>query len=309
MRVVKISPGADDNDSYIVKRGDSLLAIANKYHISIKDLKEANGLKNNQLRAGMRLMVPNPSLPTTVKPVTAETRSSSKYVVKKGDSVNSVARKYSISQSDLKKANGIKGNKIIVGQILNIPTGSNIKTDLNIEDIKVTKDNLEIKRLPEVETRKVANNRKLDMNENGLSREVIISIAKRFLGAPYRFGGNSLLKGLDCSAFVNKVFSFFNVDLPRTAREIYKMGRSISKGELSAGDLVFFRTYASYPSHVGIYIGDSEFIHASSAAKKVRIDSINESYYSRRYLGAKRIVSAGLFYKELSKDYKGFEQQ
>jgi cell wall-associated NlpC family hydrolase len=115
--------------------------------------------------------------------------------------------------------------------------------------------------------------------------------------------------GIDCSAFVNKVFDFFNVDLPRTARDIYKVGRSVAKSELATGDLVFFTTYASYPSHVGIYIENDEFIHASSAARKVTIDSINRSYYRKRYIGAKRIEVSGLFYGDLSEGYKGFEIQ
>jgi LysM repeat protein len=310
MRFVRISPTVNGDSSYIVQKGDTLLTIANKYHISIKDLKEANGLKNSQVRVGMKLAIPKSNLPPiSVGPVTPEISSHGKYIVQKGDSISSIAKKYRMSQNDLKKANSIRGNTIKVGQVLKIPSQGNPKNELDFEDIKITNKHAYIKTSPKIGTAEVLKSRELDVNRNGLSRDVIISIAKRFIGAPYKFGGNSLIRGLDCSAFVNKVFSFFNVDLPRTAREIYKIGRSVKKGELSAGDLVFFRTYATYPSHVGIYIGDSEFIHASSAAKRVRIDSMNQTYYRKRYIGAKRVVTAGLFYEELSKDYKGFEQQ
>jgi len=101
------------------------------------------------------------------------------------------------------------------------------------------------------------------------------------------------------------VFSLFDVDLPRTAREIFKVGRSVSRSQLNTGDLVFFTTYAKFPSHVGIYIGNDKFIHASSAQKKVAIANMSKKYYRKRYIGAKRIALNGAFYDELSKDFDG----
>ena len=309
MRVVRVSPNLSDINNYVVKKGDTLSMIASKYRVSVRELKSVNDMRDDKVKVGMRLIIPNSNLSKNVESKTPVISDNNKYVVKKGDSISSIAKRYGVSQVELKRANNIKGNTIESGQLLRVPSMINVKDELVIEDIKVAKDDTHIKSLPEIETAKAIQSNESSTYENGLTRDVIISIAKRFLGAPYKFGGNSLIRGLDCSAFVNKVFSFFNVDLPRTAREMYKIGRNVTKGELSAGDLVFFRTYASYPSHVGIYIGDSEFIHASSAAKRVRIDSMNQSYYRKRYIGAKRIVSAGIFYEELSKDYKGFEKQ
>ena len=309
MRVVRISPNLNDINNYVVKKGDTLSMIASKYRVSVRELKSVNDMRDDKVKVGMRLIIPNSILSKNVESKTPVISDNNKYVVKKGDSISSIAKRYGVSQVELKRANNIKGNTIESGQLLRVPSMINVKDELVIEDIKVAKDDTHIKSLPEIETAKAIQSNESSTYENGLTRDVIISIAKRFLGAPYKFGGNSLIRGLDCSAFVNKVFSFFNVDLPRTAREMYKIGRNVTKGELSAGDLVFFRTYASYPSHVGIYIGDSEFIHASSAAKRVRIDNMNQSYYRKRYIGAKRIVSAGIFYEELSKDYKGFEKQ
>ena len=309
MRVVRVSPNLNDINNYVVKKGDTLSMIASKYRVSVRELKSVNDMRDDKVKVGMRLIIPNSNLSKNVESKTPVISDNNKYVVKKGDSISSIAKRYGVSQVELKRANNIKGNTIESGQLLRVPSMINVKDELVIEDIKVAKDDTHIKSLPEIETAKAIQSNESSTYENGLTRDVIISIAKRFLGAPYKFGGNSLIRGLDCSAFVNKVFSFFNVDLPRTAREMYKIGRNVTKGELSAGDLVFFRTYASYPSHVGIYIGDSEFIHASSAAKRVKIDNMNQSYYRKRYIGAKRIVSAGIFYEELSKDYKGFEKQ
>jgi cell wall-associated NlpC family hydrolase len=110
------------------------------------------------------------------------------------------------------------------------------------------------------------------------------------LGIKYRFGGTSYA-GIDCSAFVKKVFADQN--LPRTAREQYLLGKSVAPEELREGDLLFFQTYADFPSHVGIYIGNSLMIHASSGGGRVMISRMDTPYYNSRYLGARRIPSDG----------------
>jgi peptidoglycan DL-endopeptidase LytE len=109
------------------------------------------------------------------------------------------------------------------------------------------------------------------------------------LNIPYKFGGSGFF-GIDCSAYVQKVFGLLNIPLPRTAREQFGFGESILKEELSIGDLVFFRTYASFPSHVGIYLGNNLFIHASSRDRKVTIDSLETPYYSARFIGGRRLI-------------------
>jgi len=120
-------------------------------------------------------------------------------------------------------------------------------------------------------------------------KERVMLFANKMLNIPYRFGGSSFL-GIDCSGYVQKVFSLLNIPLPRTAREQFRVGEPVRKDDLSMGDLVFFRTYASFPSHVGIYLGDNLFIHASSRGKKVTIDSLETPYYFRRFIGAKRLL-------------------
>ncbi|HBG04297.1 MAG: glycoside hydrolase [Geobacteraceae bacterium GWC2_58_44] len=113
--------------------------------------------------------------------------------------------------------------------------------------------------------------------------------AAQFIGTPYRFGGEGPA-GIDCSSFVQQVFQEHEIELPRTAREQIKMGSEVAQGELRKGDLVFFQTYASYPSHVGIYLGEGKMIHASSGKGEVTISDINSDYYRSRYLGAKRVA-------------------
>lgn len=122
-----------------------------------------------------------------------------------------------------------------------------------------------------------------------LNGEEITSTAARFLGTPYRFGGEGG-EGMDCSSFVQQVFGAHRVALPRTAREQIEVGSEVAAGELQKGDLVFFQTYASYPSHVGIYLGDGKMIHASSEKGEVTISDITSPYYRSRFLGARRVA-------------------
>ena len=119
--------------------------------------------------------------------------------------------------------------------------------------------------------------------------EEIGETAAEFLGTPYRFGGEGA-QGIDCSSFVQQVFREHEVELPRTAREQIKVGREVAAGDLKKGDLVFFQTYASYPSHVGIYLGEGKMIHASSGKGEVTVSDLNSDYYRSRFLGAKRVA-------------------
>jgi cell wall-associated NlpC family hydrolase len=110
----------------------------------------------------------------------------------------------------------------------------------------------------------------------------------RFLGTPYSFGGTST-RGFDCSGFVQHVFAMMGVHLPRTADAQFDVARKIA-GEMRPGDLVFFQTYTAGVSHVGIYLGNDRFVHASSS-QGVTVSSLHESYWAARYLGAKRVTS------------------
>jgi cell wall-associated NlpC family hydrolase len=112
--------------------------------------------------------------------------------------------------------------------------------------------------------------------------------AMRFLGVRYSFGGTSAY-GFDCSGYVQHVFALMGRSLPRTADAQYFAGKSFS-GQPLPGDLVFFHTYASGVSHVGIALGGDRFVHASSS-HGVMVSSLHDSYWGARYLGAKRVVN------------------
>ena len=110
------------------------------------------------------------------------------------------------------------------------------------------------------------------------------------VGIRYRRGGNSSETGFDCSGFVGFVMlENLGLRLPRTAREISQTGEPVEKAELEPGDLVFFNTMRRAFSHVGIYLGDNQFVHAPRAGQKVRVEDMRESYWAKRYNGARRI--------------------
>lgn len=108
------------------------------------------------------------------------------------------------------------------------------------------------------------------------------------VGTPYRWGGSSTATGFDCSGMIQFVYkNALGVSLPRTARDMAAASRKIPDNQLKAGDLVFFNTGGSSQySHVGLYIGNGEFIHAPSSGKTIKTEKLSSPYYAKHYLGA-----------------------
>ncbi len=119
----------------------------------------------------------------------------------------------------------------------------------------------------------------------------LVDRSLNFLGVPYRLGGTSPLTGFDCSGFVGKVFSdALGFGLPRTASEMAQTGEQVKINDLKPGDLVFFNTMRRAFSHVGIYLGNYQFVHAPSAGGVVRVEDMRISYWAARYDGARRVL-------------------
>lgn len=119
---------------------------------------------------------------------------------------------------------------------------------------------------------------------------LLVEHALALVGVKYRWGGNSPATGLDCSGLVRYVFhDALGEDLPRRAIEISRLGERIGRQELKPGDLIFFRTLRRTISHVGIYLGDGQFIHAPARGQLVRVESLDVPYWGSRYSEARRI--------------------
>ena len=116
----------------------------------------------------------------------------------------------------------------------------------------------------------------------------VVELAEEFLGTPYRSGGTST-NGVDCSGLTFAVYKEVGVKLPRSSDDQARVGEPVSRDELAPGDLVFFGS-GSNVSHVGIYTGGGEFIHASTSARSVRFDRLDTKYFDRRFVTARRVM-------------------
>ncbi|MBN1366164.1 MAG: C40 family peptidase [Syntrophaceae bacterium] len=119
-------------------------------------------------------------------------------------------------------------------------------------------------------------------------RKSLVKTAKDFLGVPYLWGGSSPDDGFDCSGLTMTVYQLNGLDLPRNSRRQFDAGDYISKDNLEEGDLVFFsEKWNNRVSHVGIYIGNDKFIHASSHGKNIRIDNLSSDYFTSHYMSGR----------------------
>ena len=127
----------------------------------------------------------------------------------------------------------------------------------------------------------------LEETVESMTNEKLISFLEDWYGTPYQFGGDTK-KGIDCSAFTCRLMdSVYNITLPRTAKNQYNSSTKVRKQDLKQGDLVFFNTTGGI-SHVGVYLGNNKFVHAS-ASSGVMISDLDEAYFKRRYIGAARV--------------------
>jgi len=135
----------------------------------------------------------------------------------------------------------------------------------------------------------MAANPKYKTDIGGLRAE-IVKTAKSYIGTPYRWGGTTS-SGFDCSGLTMVTYRVNGLNLPRVSRSQYNAGSYVSKSNLQPGDLVFFATSGGRRvSHVGLYIGYGQFIHAPRKGKTVRIDSLSNSYFRRRYVGGRSYI-------------------
>lgn len=240
--------------------------------------------KNNQRAVG-KTAVAKPVVKgkKTVKANKKAAIVTQKYKVRAGDSLYTIARRQGVKVADLQRLNGLKSSRLKIGQILVVSGKAKKSGKVHAEEI-VEESGQVISQiaLPNGE----------GLFADSLAEVGVEPIARTYLSIPYRYGAQSR-KSTDCSGFVQQVFREFDIKLPRTAREQYRVGMKIDRSSLSSGDLLFFRTRArkKYPTHVGIYLGNGKMIHASSRQRKVVISDVNHPYYVKRYVGAKRTAT------------------
>ena len=287
---------------YKVKRGDSLAKISKKFGVTPQALRDANGLAGSALKTKQVLVIPDQGKSKKIsKSSKKHPQKSEYYIVKKGDTLQKIAKKTGSSVKEIKRNNHIGSRSLKVGSRLVLKNASysrklalaeseeadqalDMDDGLDEENENVVSDD----NLKEVELELKSTSDPLGKWESAQERSLFIRVAKGFLGAPYRFGGSSV-RGLDCSAFVKKIYQFFDISLPRTAREQSRVGMRVNREELEEGDLIFFNTRRAF-GHVGIYIGNNEFVHAAAGKQRqVKIDTLDKPYYDKRFIKAVRI--------------------
>lgn len=281
--------------SHLVRKNESLLLIARKYHVSVDELKRVNNLTASHATKGTRLIIPSHA--ESKKKSAASTRPDT-YKVAKGDTLPKIARKTGVKMAEIRSLNKLKGNRVKAGQVLVlVAAGTPVRVAASSTNRLqlINKDLLNEQELTETlsELTDLETDRPVDLAKSLEANQSMSSLKKSaysFLGARYRFGGSSR-SALDCSSFTQQVFREQSVKLPRTAREQFYVGSEVMRGDLKKGDLVFFQTYANFPSHVGIYLGNRKMIHASSREHRVVISTMDTSYYLSRYLGARRMTN------------------
>ena len=285
---------------YKVKNGDTLYSISKKFGVSVNQIKETNDLQKSGIKKNQVLSISTKkSSKRIVKRVVKSKSKPVYYTVRKGDTLFRIAKKTHQPMKKIMALNHVNSKSLRVGQKLVLAKPSyepeeSIVTQEN-EDAEEIEDSLDIgSEDADQDVINIGQQNEQNRKEELLGKwnspdevQLFVKVATGFIGAPYRFGGSSL-KGIVCSSFVQKIYRIFDVTLPRNAAQQSKVGINITRENLTEGDLVFFHTNRSL-GHVGIYIGNNEFVHASSKSKVVRIDSLDAPYYQKRFQRAVRV--------------------
>ena len=300
------SQGVFAAEPYKVKQGDSLARISKKFSVSIEALRQANGLQGNALQPRQILVIPQSQKTKIAKSKKSTPAATASYVVKTGDNLFAISRKTGVSVNDLRQMNDIRDNRLRAGQRLALtePGARNESVQASAggnrpqrpaalsEDEELDDDDSAAAGANEqanADTEEDGSADLLGKWESSHEQQLLARVAMGFLGAPYRLGGSSV-KGIDCSAFVKKIYAFFDINLPRTAREQARVGKRVPRDELEVGDLVFFNTRRRAFGHVGVYIGNNKFVHASSGrTRAVKVDTLDKPYYDKRFVKAVRL--------------------
>ncbi len=309
---------------YTIKSGDTLSTIARKHKTTVAKVRKANGLKKGQtLKLGRVLKVPNNtySPDKRVAKVTKKSNSKrivqktntkkstkvAKYTIKSGDTLSTIARKHKTTVAKVRKANSLKkGQTLKLGKVLKMPNNSYApstkKKTFKVAKVKKSRQEKKLaKALMNMNSgvsAKAKKGKKFTVNDiffKGSKKSAnITKLAKKKLGRRYVWGAVGRKNTFDCSGLTSYVCKKNGICIPRRAIAQSKYGKYVSRKDLQPGDLIFFDTSKrrkGYVNHVGIYLGNDKFIHASSAKKKVVITKLGSSFYSKRYKGARRVTS------------------
>lgn len=294
--------------TYIVQSGDTLSEIAKQNGMTVSELKAINNLTADTIFIGQELNVQSA--------VNASAPVSQTYAVKAGDTLSEIAKMNGISVDQLKQINNLSTDTIYVGQELKV-SGQTLEQPIEVEGQNLSTIQRQLETLgfltgsfasgtydsPTQEavtvfqqSYNIPETGEIDSQtttaiEHAVIKQDLVNQSKNYIGVPYLWGGESPA-GFDCSGFVYYMFQQVGLDdMPRTTSgELFKQGSWINTTDLQPGDLVFYGVNEpGEVSHVGFYLGNNEFISATSS-KGIWINSLDNSYWSQYYMGAKRVL-------------------
>lgn len=294
--------------TYVVKKGDNLTKISKAHNTTVNDLKAWNQLKNDTIYVGQTLKVANSkstnvtptntnktqttvkqTVPSNVNTYTNQAVSNSQYTTHKvvsGDTLSKIARKYNLTVDALKSMNNLKSDLIYVGQVLKVNKLAVL--DVNLPPT-TEKEQVDLKAEQAITAQLAKESIIYSSPKDRRVYENVVNLAQSLVETPYLFGGNTP-DGFDCSGFVQYVYSNAGLSVVRKSSEDYFMNDTTIVNTPVAGDVIFFKnTYKSGISHMGIYIGNGEFIHAGSNG--VEVSKLSYKYWDTRFVAFKRFNS------------------
>jgi len=260
-------------ETYKVKAGDSLSVIGKKYGVSVSNLKKWNNLSSDLIFVGQVLRVGEKSSSSSSSSSNSSSGSGnnsssgssnnpSTYVVKSGDSLSKIASTYKVTVSQLKSWNNLKSDVIYIGQTLKLDGKNNGNSNSS------------------------NNSSETAPSDVSYNIDKLLKVANEMMGVSYVWGGQTPA-GFDCSGFIHFAYNEAGMKSSRTSTDGY-FSRSYYVDKPKVGDLVFFKdTYRSGISHMGIYVGNNEFIHAGTSTGVTKT-SLNNSYWKKHFDSFKR---------------------
>lgn len=273
---------------YTVQNGDSLYSIAKKHNTTVEKIKVSNSITDaSSIKSGLIINIADKDSSIATLFSNIESTNKSEYEIKNGDSLYSISKANNIKLSALLETNEIdKDAKLKIGDKIFIPTE---KLASNKTDKKKSK--IENKAVEKAICVTKVEEKKYTVDESKFSS--LPDTAQQKIGKKYVWGAVGP-HTFDCSGLSTYVYKQKGITLPRTANAQSRTGQSIERESLLPGDLVFFDTSRNKTkgvNHVGIYIGNNRFIHASSAKHQVIETSLDSAFYKTSYRGAKRVKS------------------
>ncbi len=293
------SAACNRSDYHIVQNGDTLWKIARAHNTTVQSLCKANGLSEQSIiHPGDKLIIPQKS-PSATTGLAPNLRPGMKMLVRAtnvnvrcGPSTSS-KRIGMVDRGDVGTVVKTCGQWVKASFRTKGITGW-VKTDF-IEACKTVcskaRSAAECRQKHHSAIADHASSKMASHVSHSNMGELLAATAQRYIGTPYRRASSYPSRGFDCSGFVYYLLLRFGVIAPRTASAMFGIGKPVKRTELRPGDLVFFKTTSSdRVTHVGIYIGDGKFVHASSGAGRVTVSPLTHGYYANRYAGARRVI-------------------